>query len=606
MGAYFNLAGRVNLGDIAAARYLQAEAWTQVVFFRPQAIQSGNEMNILGRPHGGSATRQLRVEIDNGTTPQNLSVEVQGNKISASDNVIHAGIWYFLAITCSGAAATNDMASHLYDLSDGSIPSGYPFTGTHAGDIGSNTRNIEFGVRNSTVDPFQGDIAHGAYIQGELSVPEIEAIMTDPYKYIPVMKARHGVVFWEVLNGDATEQDWSGNQNDGTATGTAAGANPPTLPVMGYVAYLEEETAGGAFTLDMGQGSYALTGQDVGLLAARTLGIEQGSYALSGQAVGLAAARRLTIGQGSYALSGQDIALKHGFTLVMGQGSYGLTGQDIGLLVARILTVDHGSYSLAGQAVELFAGRTLAIGQGSYTLTGQDIIFIYSPVGNFTLVMGQGSYALNGQGVGLLVARTLDIGQGSYSLSGQDVELLAARTLDINQGSYALSGQAVELLAARTLDIGQGSYTLTGQDIIFIYSPVGNFTLVMGQGSYALTGQAVGLAADRTLGIGQGSYALSGQAVGLNHGFALAMGQGSYVLTGQEAGLLAARALGIGQGSYVLTGQAVILTFSGLLVQTYLVSIWVNPLPSWNKGVNPSPTVELDSNPLPNKEVLIK
>lgn len=158
---------------------------------------------------------------------------------------------------------------------------------------------------------------------------------------------------------------------------------------------------GGAFALVMGQGSYALTGQDVALLAQRAMVAGQGSYALAGQDVGLLVQYPLVMGQGSYALTGQDVALTYtpagASTLAMGQGSYTLTGQDVSLLAQRLLVVEQGGYALTGQSAGLYVQHALTAESGSYTLTGRDLQFSR----NYALSAGYGAYTLAGQVVTL-------------------------------------------------------------------------------------------------------------------------------------------------------------------------------------------------------------
>ena len=150
--------------------------------------------------------------------------------------------------------------------------------------------------------------------------------------------------------------------------------------------------AGPTYTLAMDQGSFALTGQDVGLIASRLLAMDYGSFSLTGQDVTLLVSRLLSMDQGTYSLTGQDVGLFAARLLTIDQGFYTLTGQDVGLIVSRLLAMDQGSYALTGQDVNLLAARLLAMDQGSYTLTGQDANLIVSRL----LTMGQGTYTLTG------------------------------------------------------------------------------------------------------------------------------------------------------------------------------------------------------------------
>lgn len=96
----------------------------------------------------------------------------------------------------------------------------------------------------------------------------------------------------------------------------------------------------------------------------------QGSYALTGQAVGVRAARKLVAAQGNYTLTGQAVALLRKYTLAAVKGDYTLTGQAATLLAPRRLAADFGTYALTGIAQALRVSRKLVAAVGNYTLTG--------------------------------------------------------------------------------------------------------------------------------------------------------------------------------------------------------------------------------------------
>jgi len=201
-------------------------------------------------------------------------------------------------------------------------------------------------------------------------------------------------------------------------------------PGIAYESYsvpiVRGATVGGAFTLTADQGSFALTGQDAGLLATRLTVADVGSFALTGQDAGLLATR-LTVA---------DV------------GSFALTGQDAGLLAARLTVADFGSFAL----------------------NGQDATLTYGISGAYTLAADHGSFLLNGQDAGLLSVRILTSDLGSFALNGQDAGLLAARLIIAAQGSLTLTGQDSGLLATRLITAAQGSFTLTGQSATLSYS----------------------------------------------------------------------------------------------------------------------------------------
>jgi hypothetical protein len=164
--------------------------------------------------------------------------------------------------------------------------------------------------------------------------------------------------------------------------------------------------AGGAFTLAADPGSYAVTGQDSALLAARRVLADQGAYTVSGQAAGLLAGRRVVADPGSYAITGNAATL-----------TYSPAG-------AFSLSAESGSYVLSGQAAALLAARILRSAAGTYAITGQDATLTYTPVGaSFTLTAEAGRYAITGQAAELRRTYVVQADRGAYVLAGQPATL---------------------------------------------------------------------------------------------------------------------------------------------------------------------------------------
>lgn len=100
------------------------------------------------------------------------------------------------------------------------------------------------------------------------------------------------------------------------------------------------------YTLTAEAGSYSMTGQSVGLRAARKMAAAPDSYALTGQAADLKFGRKISAGAGAYALTGQDAVLRAIRKMAAEGGSYALTGYDANLVIGKhyILTAEAGSY----------------------------------------------------------------------------------------------------------------------------------------------------------------------------------------------------------------------------------------------------------------------
>lgn len=110
-----------------------------------------------------------------------------------------------------------------------------------------------------------------------------------------------------------------------------------------------------------------------------TLTAETGSFALTGNNAGLIASRLLQASAGSFALTGNNAALLASRSLVCSAGSFAMTGNDASLLGTRILTASAGSFSLTGNAAGLLANRVLACSVGSFAMTGNDAELTYTP-----------------------------------------------------------------------------------------------------------------------------------------------------------------------------------------------------------------------------------
>lgn len=144
----------------------------------------------------------------------------------------------------------------------------------------------------------------------------------------------------------------------------------------------EKQASGTNYPITAAQGSFSLTGQSAGLLAALKLTAAQGSFALTGQAAGFISSRVLAAGQGSFALTGQDVTLTYApygdFSMSAEMGSYALTGEE--------------SYADIGMNAV----------QGSYALTGQDVGFTLQNPFAYSLTAAVGSFILTGRNARLV------------------------------------------------------------------------------------------------------------------------------------------------------------------------------------------------------------
>ncbi|MFA6134659.1 MAG: hypothetical protein WC869_11655, partial [Phycisphaerae bacterium] len=152
---------------------------------------------------------------------------------------------------------------------------------------------------------------------------------------------------------------------------------------------------------------------------AYTLDCAAGSFALTGQDVGLTTQFKIDASQGSYTLTGIDVDLKQGYGLIAEAGSFVLTGNDVAFAAALTMAAGTGAYALTGNDAGLSAGYQIAADVGSFTLTGIDVAFMAA----LSLAADVGSFTLTGQDVDLTLAMTLNAETGVFILTGQDVTL---------------------------------------------------------------------------------------------------------------------------------------------------------------------------------------
>lgn len=213
-----------------------------------------------------------------------------------------------------------------------------------------------------------------------------------------------------------------------------------------------------------------------------------GDFIVDNWTDGAAGAFSLTIGQLSYALSLQAVTLKADRPLTIAQLSYALTLQSVSMIAGPTLQAGQISYALSLQDVSAKADRTLPIGQLSYALSLQAVTTT-GPATTFSLSPEQISYALSL--ADSLADYEMSAAQISYALTLQDVALICGRKVTNDQLSYALSLQSVGLFRGAALQIDQISYALNLQTLGFVY--VGSFTLACEKIDYALNLQQVAL-----------------------------------------------------------------------------------------------------------------
>ncbi|MBV2138573.1 MAG: hypothetical protein KUF79_17335 [Candidatus Thiodiazotropha sp. (ex Ctena orbiculata)] len=246
------------------------------------------------------------------------------------------------------------------------------------------------------------------------------------------------------------------------------GGNVETIDIGFWGVNLDTLEGGDThYTLQVDAGSYASSGADAGLTAARVIPAAAGAIAVTGLAAALSVAYTLPAEAGAYALTGLDVGLVTDRVLTANPGSVALAGQDVGLSVAYALPVETGVYGTTGIDARLVTDQLLTADPGSVTLTGHDVVL--SLAVTYTMTAETGAYVASGSGAGLTVDRVLAADPGSVALTGHDVVLSVINVYSMlaESGAYGMTGNDVGLAVGRSLIADLGSVALAGQDVGF-------------------------------------------------------------------------------------------------------------------------------------------
>ena len=121
--------------------------------------------------------------------------------------------------------------------------------------------------------------------------------------------------------------------------------------------------------------------------------------------------------------------------------------------------------------------------------------------------------------------------------------------------TYAINGQSITFIKGFQMPISNGTYNLTGNNLTLVAAR----KLALALGNYLLNGQTVTLRKAVTITLSHGSYTITGYDVQLLRSLMLTMGRGNYAINGQLLAFLRSLKLTMVQGSFALNGQAVAL-----------------------------------------------
>lgn len=275
-----------------------------------------------------------------------------------------------------------------------------------------------------------------------------------------------------------------------------------------------------------------------------------GSYALTGNALGITEATGVDLAAGSYALTGLALDISEQVPLALASGSYAISGAALGLSFDVAAALNAGSFVLTGNAISIASETAVDFGVGAYSLTGLDL----SIAEGVNVDLGIGSYSLTGLDLAASVAVDVSLDAGSYSLTGLNLSAYAQRPVALVAGSYVLTGFDLGTTFDRAASLGLGSYSLTGLDIDV--SDTLNASVDLDAGSYALSGLDLSASLAFDIGLEAGSYSLTGFDLTSSQETALSLDAGAYALSGLDIGISVVdiEPVPLAAGSYSFTG----------------------------------------------------
>ncbi|MCK4501120.1 hypothetical protein KAU11_11535, partial [Candidatus Babeliales bacterium] len=206
-------------------------------------------------------------------------------------------------------------------------------------------------------------------------------------------------------------------------------------------------TSSATNTIDVGTGTFVVTGGDVSLVNSRILNATSGAFTTTGNEVSFINSKVLNAFSGTFNTSGGDITLVTSNGFNVSSGTFTLNGGDISLVNSRVLNAASGTFNLSGGDVILSTSVDINAGTGTFTLTGGDVTLTKSKVLN----------ALS----------------GTFTLTGGDVDLVTINEFNAASGNFSISGSSVDFIRAMLLEAGTGNFASTDGQVSLVFQGVG-------------------------------------------------------------------------------------------------------------------------------------
>lgn len=230
----------LDFGNLATANFAAASAWSWLGFFRYETVT--DERTTIGKwgQQGNSRQALFRINTSNQT-----EVWTGGTNI-ITGAALSTNTWYLQAVRHASSSTTLlDTIEIDGTLVDNAV-SGAAFT-----DAGNTSISVRIGeaTGGGSQDPFDGDIAYGIYVNGQVTQQEALFYLRNPALAAVYFRAKYGTAFFVPILGQSTEPDWGGASVSVTVGGTVTpGDNPPVPISFGWDISVPYEVGGGGTT----------------------------------------------------------------------------------------------------------------------------------------------------------------------------------------------------------------------------------------------------------------------------------------------------------------------------------------------------------------------
>jgi len=212
---------------LAQADMAATQAYSVLTFIRLENVDA-DRRTIWNM--GGASGQGHGLRTDTATAPVALQSIQGGSAGAATSAVIELNTWYLAVETNDGADGATSLTVYVVSMAGVVLGSD---TGDHTNAFGGTPAMYLARKQHNTADPFDGDLAHFAYFDFEMTQSQILEYAANPANF--TARHKNSDTVYVPLNGSSPEVDLSGNGISGTVGGTPTITDmPPTSPLYGF------------------------------------------------------------------------------------------------------------------------------------------------------------------------------------------------------------------------------------------------------------------------------------------------------------------------------------------------------------------------------------